>query len=268
MSATHGTAHLALYDDMIWDKHQFAGLTNGKFTSNTLSKLPAATASDALDFQKADGFYSPAANRIPVQQRRGAVFIACHNQVWEITAGRIKAGVTPDRLSHEAMAAEFTNHPIAGVCSALARSALCPSFSSRGSAMQSSTVRTSRFKGSNMVSAKGIDQLCIHPHARARSPGDWQLTHLHDPQSVVPGSAMPPYPWLFDGSPARPTAAATDLLAYLNTLGRARRSPGGATLGKLADAEMDPALMAEIESLCAAPFVNPSQAIVAVGAPA
>ncbi|MCK9213672.1 MAG: cbb3-type cytochrome c oxidase subunit II, partial [Rhodoferax sp.] len=26
---------------------------------------------------------------------------------------------------------------------------------------------------------------------------DWQLTHLHNPQSVVPGSAMPPFPWLF-----------------------------------------------------------------------
>lgn len=89
---------------------------------------------------------------------------------------------------------------------------------------------------------------------------DWQLTHLHDPQSVVPGSAMPPYPWLFDGSPARPTAAATDLLAYLNTLGRARQSASGAALSKLADREMDPALMAEIEILCAAPFVNPSQA--------
>ena len=115
VSATHGTAHLALYDDLIWDKYQFASLTNGKFASNTLSKLPAAAASDPLDFQKADGFYSPAANSIPLLQRRGAVFIACHNQVWEITAGRIKAGVNPDRLSHEAMAAEFTNHLIAGV---------------------------------------------------------------------------------------------------------------------------------------------------------
>jgi cytochrome c oxidase cbb3-type subunit II len=98
--------------------------------------------------------------------------------------------------------------------------------------------------------------------------GDWQITHLYDPQSVVPGSAMPPYPWLFDGSPARPNAAANDLLAYLNTLGRARQSAGGATLSKLADAEMDPALMAEIESLCAAPFVNPVQALIQTAAPA
>ena len=33
---------------------------------------------------------------------------------------------------------------------------------------------------------------------------DWQLTHLYNPRSVVPGSAMPPFAWLFDGSPARP----------------------------------------------------------------
>ena len=115
VSATHGTAHLALYDDFIWDKYQFAKLTKGKFETNTLAGVPAAAASDPLDFEKADGLYSPAANSIPVLQRRGAVFIACHNQVWEITAGRIQAGVNPDRLSHEAMAAEFTNHLIAGV---------------------------------------------------------------------------------------------------------------------------------------------------------
>ena len=115
VSATHGTAHLALYDDFIWDKYQFAKLTKGKFETNMLARVPVAAASDPLDFEKADGLYSPAANSIPVLQRRGAVFIACHNQVWEITAGRIQAGVNPDRLSHEAMAAEFTNHLIAGV---------------------------------------------------------------------------------------------------------------------------------------------------------
>lgn len=115
VSVTHGTAHLALYDDFIWEKYQFAKLTKDKFESNTLARLPAAAASDPLDIQKADGLYSSAANSIPVLQRRGAVFIACHNQVWEITAGRIQAGVNPDHLSHEALAAEFTNHLIADV---------------------------------------------------------------------------------------------------------------------------------------------------------
>ena len=115
VSATHGTAHLALYDDYIWDKYQFAKLTQGKFETNTLAKLPRAAASDPLESQKADGLYSLDANSIPVLQRRGAVFIGCHNQVWEITASRLKAGINPDRVTHEAMAAEFTNHLIAGV---------------------------------------------------------------------------------------------------------------------------------------------------------
>ena len=98
--------------------------------------------------------------------------------------------------------------------------------------------------------------------------GDWQLTHLYNPQSVVPGSAMPTFPWLFDGSPARPTVAATELVAYLNTLGRARRQGGGAASGVPADTGMDPVLMAEITNLCAAPFVNPSEALVVDGPPA
>ncbi len=115
VSATHGSAHLALYDDYIWDKYQLAKLTKGKFETNTLAKLPAAAGADPADFQKTDGLYSPDANGIPVLQRRGAAFIACHNEVWEVTGGRIRAGANPDRLSHEAMAAEFTNHLIAGV---------------------------------------------------------------------------------------------------------------------------------------------------------
>jgi hypothetical protein len=115
VSATHGSAHLALFDDMIWDKYQIAKLTDGKFESNTLVKEPPAAASDPRDYQKGDGVFSPADNSIAVLQRRGVVFIACHNAIWEISAGRIKAGVNPDRLSPQAMAAEFTNHLIAGV---------------------------------------------------------------------------------------------------------------------------------------------------------
>jgi len=49
---------------------------------------------------------------------------------------------------------------------------------------------------------------------------DWQLTHLWNPRFVVPESIMPSYPWLFDGSPLRPTRDALDLLAYLDSLGR------------------------------------------------
>ena len=54
-----------------------------------------------------------------------------------------------------------------------------------------------------------------------KRPSDWQLVHLYDPRYIVPDSVMPSYPWLFHGSPDRPNQDAIDLVAYLNTLGRA-----------------------------------------------
>ena len=54
-----------------------------------------------------------------------------------------------------------------------------------------------------------------------RRPQDWQLVHLYNPRYTVPDSVMPGYRWLFHGSPDRPTQDALDLVAYLNTLGRA-----------------------------------------------
>src|SRR5467141_2045054 len=55
---------------------------------------------------------------------------------------------------------------------------------------------------------------------------DWQLTHLYNPRLVVRDSVMPPYPWLFDGSPSQPTQEGLDVLAYIQSLGRARQLSG------------------------------------------
>ena len=115
VSATHGSAHYALYDDWVWDKYQLSKLTKGKFESNTFARTPAAASSDPKDFEKADGVFSPDDNSIAVLQRRGAVFIACHNQIWEMSGALMKASVNPDNLSREALVAELTNHLIAGV---------------------------------------------------------------------------------------------------------------------------------------------------------
>jgi len=57
-------------------------------------------------------------------------------------------------------------------------------------------------------------------------PRDWQLTHLYNPRLVVRDSIMPPYPWLFGGSANQPTQEGLDLLAYLQSLGRARQLSG------------------------------------------
>jgi cytochrome c oxidase cbb3-type subunit 2 len=91
---------------------------------------------------------------------------------------------------------------------------------------------------------------------------DWQLTHLYNPQWIVPDSVMPSFSWLFNGRPDRPTAAASDLLAYLRTLGRARQSGAGKGVGVPVDTDMDPVMLMEITSLCAAPFINPNRALI------
>ena len=55
---------------------------------------------------------------------------------------------------------------------------------------------------------------------------DWQLEHLFAPRTVVADSVMPAFPSLFDGSADRPRQGARDLVAYLETLGRARELAG------------------------------------------
>ena len=62
--------------------------------------------------------------------------------------------------------------------------------------------------------------------AGATRPLDWQFVHLFSPRSVVPTSVMPAYPWLFDTGPDRPTQEGRDLVAYLDSLGRAREIAG------------------------------------------
>ena len=111
----HGTAQLALYDQAIWDKYQLGLLTGGKFTTNTLLLQRPAEAADPVDFESPAGPFSPADNSIPALMARGVVFMSCHNAIWEQAESLIKHGINPDRLSHESVAAELTNHLIPGV---------------------------------------------------------------------------------------------------------------------------------------------------------
>lgn len=115
VSATHGTAHLALFDDLIWEKYQLTKLAGDKFKSNTLIKESAAAKADANNFEDANGVFSPADNSIPVLMRRGVVFLSCHNAIWEEAAALLKAESNPDKLTHEQLAAELTNHLLPGV---------------------------------------------------------------------------------------------------------------------------------------------------------
>lgn len=115
VSATHGPAQLALYDQAAWDKYQLAKLAGGKFPTNTLAREPAASRKDPADYEASDGVFSSAGSGIIVLQRRGAVFTACHNAIWELAAHLIAAQVNPDHLSHEQLTADLTNHVLPSV---------------------------------------------------------------------------------------------------------------------------------------------------------
>ena len=115
VSATHASAHLAMYDQAMWDKYQLSKLAGPAFATNRFILEQKAASADPKNYQDPEGAFSPSDNSIPALQRRGAVFFACHNSIWEQSDALIRDGSNPDRLSHEALAAELTNHLIPDV---------------------------------------------------------------------------------------------------------------------------------------------------------
>lgn len=109
ISATHGSAHLALFDQAMWDKYALTDLAGDKFKTNTLIGAPMEIHPAA--HQDPKGPFSPAGNTIAVLQQRGVVFLACHNAIWEIAHKLSAAG----KGEHEAIAVDLTNHLIPGV---------------------------------------------------------------------------------------------------------------------------------------------------------
>jgi hypothetical protein len=114
-SATHGSANVALYDQAMWDKYQLTKLAGEAFKTNTLIVPKKAAQAEAANYQDPAGRFSPENNTIPALMARGAVFLSCHNAIWEQAAALIRRDLNPDKLSHEALAAELTNHLIPGV---------------------------------------------------------------------------------------------------------------------------------------------------------
>jgi len=113
-SATHGTAHLALFDQSIWEKYELGVLTGTRFTANTLI-VPKAAPAGFAESENPNSMFGRAGNTIAALQERGVVFLACHNAIWEVASKLIESGSNPDHKSHEAIAAELTNHLIDGV---------------------------------------------------------------------------------------------------------------------------------------------------------
>jgi hypothetical protein len=114
VSATHAQATLALFDQAMWDKYHLATLAGPDFKTNTLI-IPKSGPTAFSDYEDAKSVFGPVGNTIPALQERGVVFLACHNAIWEVSATLLDQGTNPDRLSHEAAAAELTNHLLDGV---------------------------------------------------------------------------------------------------------------------------------------------------------
>ncbi|SDM27463.1 hypothetical protein SAMN05216360_101404 [Methylobacterium phyllostachyos] len=114
-SATHGSANVALYDQAMWDKYQLTKLAGEAFKTNTLIVPKKAAQTEAANYQDPAGMFSPENNTIPALMARGIVFLSCHNAIWEQAGTLIRRDLNPDKLSHDALAAELTNHLIPGV---------------------------------------------------------------------------------------------------------------------------------------------------------
>lgn len=115
VSVTHGPATLALFDQAAWDKYGFAKLTKGKFKRNTFIDMPPAARALPASPQNPNGPFSGKADSVTVLQRRGVVFLACHDGMWGLAAHLRKKHHNPDKLSQPELAADLTNHLIPGV---------------------------------------------------------------------------------------------------------------------------------------------------------
>jgi hypothetical protein len=115
VSVTHGTAQLALYDPAIWEKYQLTRLAGDEFKTNTAITERKLTSADSANYEDPAGSFSGDDNSIPALMRRGAVFMSCHNAIWEHAAALIRFDINPDKLSLAGLAAELTNHLVEGV---------------------------------------------------------------------------------------------------------------------------------------------------------
>ena len=74
-----------------------------------------AAGADPAKYEDPAGVFSPQNGTILALQKRGAVFLSCHNAIWEQAARLRESDANPDKLGQEELAAELTNHLIPGV---------------------------------------------------------------------------------------------------------------------------------------------------------
>jgi len=110
VSACHGNAQFALYDDYVWETY-ITPLTKGKLKKNMWLKMKPGML-EKNSYKDESGAFSPADNSVEALIERGAVFLACHNQTWEMAGKLLKAGINPNNLTHDELSADLTNHII------------------------------------------------------------------------------------------------------------------------------------------------------------
>ncbi|MHB1668973.1 MAG: thiosulfate dehydrogenase [Thiomonas sp.] len=115
VSVTHGPAALALFDEHAWKRYDFPKLTKGKFKRNTFIDMPPAAYANPADYQNPQGAYSAKAVSITELQKRGVVFLACHDGIWGLAGHLHQRGPNPGKLTQGELAADLTNHLIPGV---------------------------------------------------------------------------------------------------------------------------------------------------------
>jgi intracellular sulfur oxidation DsrE/DsrF family protein len=112
VAAIHGSAHLALFDQVAWDTHGLSALAGGTAARNVfVTPRPRTSPSDGL--QDVAGYYGPENNNIRTLQERGAVFIACHDSIHAI-ARTLRQRAGGSGPSVDAIAADLTNNIIPG----------------------------------------------------------------------------------------------------------------------------------------------------------
>jgi len=110
VSATHGSAHLALLNQAMWDKYGLASHTGGVATRNSfIIERPGVAPTDSRE--DIEGFYGAMNNNLTTLQRRGVVFIGCHDSIHAIARG-VVAKTSADA---DVVAADLTNNLIPGV---------------------------------------------------------------------------------------------------------------------------------------------------------
>lgn len=99
VSATHGTAHLALYDQAMWDKYQLTKLAGDKFQTNTLIVEKKAQSANTENYEDPAGAFSPEDNSIPALMSRGVVFMS-----FTMPSGRKRLGYSRRTLTQTSSA--------------------------------------------------------------------------------------------------------------------------------------------------------------------